>query len=409
MSSFSVHPNPSPVPSSVTETDPSRRGFVTRSVHGGLSPDPTTGAILTPIYQSTTFVQEAVGVDKGYTYTRAGNPTVAALERNIGALEDALPAACFATGMAATTALTLTLLRAGDHVVCGDVVYGGTVRLLRQVFDKFGVSTTFVDGADTQDIAEAVRPETKLIFIETPANPTLKLTDIEAVATIAYEHDVPLIVDNTFLTPALQRPLDLGATVSLYSTTKYFDGHNATVGGALVTRDEALLKRIRFTQKAIGFAQAPFEAWLTLQGIKTMKLRLDRQSTSAHVLARFLEDHAAVDHVFYPGLESFPQYVLARRQQATGGAMIAFEVKGGVDAGVRFINALELCSLAENLGSVQTLVTHPVSMTHADVPVEQRRVAGITNGLIRLSVGLEEPADLLADLARALRVAGDAS
>ena len=267
--------------------------------HGGLSPDPTTGAILTPIHQSTTFVQQAVGQDKGYTYSRSGNPTVSALEANLGAIEDALPAASFASGMAAISALVFGLRRAGDHVVCGDVVYGGTVRLLRQVLERFGLAVTFADSSDTQALAAAFRSETRLLLIETPGNPTLKLTDIQAAAEIAHAAGALLAVDNTFLTAALQRPLDLGADIALYSTTKYIEGHNATVGGALLTRDAALLERIRFVRNAIGFAQSPFEAWLTLRGVKTLPLRLAQHSANALRVAHFLERHPQVSRVAY--------------------------------------------------------------------------------------------------------------
>lgn len=375
--------------------------LATRVIHGGLGPDPTTGAILTPIYQSTTFVQEAVGKDKGYTYSRTRNPTVAALERNLGALEQSLPASCFATGMAALTVLFLASLKSGGHVLVSDVVYGGTVRLLRQVLGEFGVRSSFVDTSDLARVRAAVTPETRLLLVESPANPTLKLTDIAAVAEIAHGAGARLAVDNTLL-PGFQRPFDLGADVVVYSTTKYIEGHNATVGGALLTRDPALAERIRFLQNATGCAQSPFEAWLTLRGIKTLPLRMERHSANALAVARFLAGHPRVRHVAYPFLESFPQLDLARRQQCLGGGMIAFELDGGAEAGIRLMNSVRLCSLAENLGAVETLITHPASMTHASIPPAERDAIGITGGLVRLSVGLEEPADVVADLERAL-------
>jgi len=380
--------------------------FRTRSIHAGLEPDPTTGAILTPIHQSTTFVQEAVGVDKGFTYTRSGNPTVAALERNLGALEGAGPAVSFATGMAALTALCHGLLRAGDRVVVSDVVYGGTVRLLRQVFAPFGIRAVFVDTSDSAALEVALREETRLVLVESPANPTLKLTDLRVAAGLAHDAGALLAVDNTFLTPALQRPLDLGADISVYSTTKHIEGHNSTVGGALIARDAALLERFRFIQNATGCAQSPFEAWLTLRGIKTLSLRIEQHSRNALEVAHFLEGHPSVARVWYPGLESFPQYELACEQQSSAGGLLAFELTGGVDAGIELMNTVELCSLAENLGAVETLITHPASMTHADVPAAERAAAGITDGLVRLSVGLEDPIDIIRDLEVALQSGG---
>ena len=373
----------------------------TRIIHGGLAPDPGTGALLTPIFQSTTFAQEAVGRSKGFTYSRTGNPTVAALERNLGEIEGALPAACFATGMAAITVLLLATVKAGDHAVVSDVVYGGTVRLLRQVLAGYGVRASFADTSDLAALAAAVTPETRLVLVESPANPTLKLTDLAGAARVAHEGGALQAVDNTLL-PCLQEPLVLGADVVVYSTTKYIEGHNATVGGALLTRDPALAEKIRFLQNATGCIQAPFEAWLTLRGLKTLPLRLARHSESALAVARFLEAHPRVERVAYPFLDSFPQVELARRQQKAGGGMIAFEVHGGTAAGIRVMNSVALCSLAENLGAVETLITHPASMTHAPIPAAERVAIGNSDGLVRLSVGLEDPEDLIADLDRAL-------
>ncbi len=375
----------------------------TRIIHGGLSPDPATGALLTPIFQSTTFAQEAVGKDKGYTYSRSGNPTVAALERNLGAIEGSLPAACFATGMAAITVLFLATVKAGDHAVLSDVVYGGTVRLLRQVLADYGVRATFTDTSDLAKLAAAMTPETRLVLVESPANPTLKLTDLAGAARVAHQAGALLAVDNTLL-PLHQEPFALGADVVVYSTTKYIEGHNATVGGAVLTRDAKLAERIRFFQNATGCIQSPFEAWLTLRGLKTLPLRVARHAESALAVARFLEGHRRVTRVAYPFLDSFPQRELARRQQKTGGGMIAFEVEGGTEAGIRVMNSVALCTLAENLGAVETLITHPASMTHAPIPAAEREAIGITDGLVRLSVGLEDPEDLIEDLDRALAV-----
>jgi len=377
--------------------------FDTLALHAGTYPDPTTGAMLTPIYQTTTYRQEAVGCDKGFTYSRSGNPTVSALERRLSALEGAEFCSCYGTGLGATTALSLALLRAGDRVVVSDAVYGGTVRLFRQILANFRVEAEFVDTSNEEALTAALRVPIRFLFIETPANPTLKLTDIALAARLAKAADTLLVVDNTLLTPALQRPLELGADVVLHSTTKYIEGHNATVGGALVTRDADLHERFLFARNAIGAIQSPFPAWLTLQGIKTLPLRMERHSENALRIAKFLVAHDRVRKVIYPGLASFAQCELARRQQTSGGAMIAFEVKGGVEAGIRLMNSVRLCALAENLGAAETLITHPASMTHADVPPEQRAAAGITDGLVRLSVGLEDPIDLIRDLEQALR------
>ena len=376
--------------------------FATTAVRGGLTPDPATGAVLTPIYQSTTYHQQAVGVHKGFTYSRAANPTVSALEAALGALEDTPPAVCFATGMAAISSLFLAVLKAGDHVVVSDVVYGGTVRLFQQILTNFGVEASFVDTADPNAVARAIRPNTRLVFIETPANPTLKLTDIAAIVKVAHKAGVKVAVDNTFLTPVLQRPLDLGADITLLSTTKYIEGHNSTVGGSIATRDEALIERLRLVRKTLGCIQSPQESWLTLRGLKTLPLRLQQHSSNAQKVAEWLEQHPKVARVHFPGLASFPQLALAQTQQALPGGILAFELRGGAEAGIQLMNTVRLCILAENLGAVETLITHPASMTHGDVPREIRGRTGITDGLVRLSVGLENPGDIISDLESAL-------
>jgi cystathionine beta-lyase/cystathionine gamma-synthase len=378
--------------------------FATTAVRGGLTPDPATGAVLTPIYQSTTYHQQAVGVHKGFTYSRAANPTVSALEAALGALEDTPPAVCFATGMAAISSLFLAILKAGDHVVVSEVVYGGTVRLFQQILTNFGVEASFVDTADPKAVERAIRPNTQLVFIETPGNPTLKLTDIAAIVKVAHKAGIKVAVDNTFLTPVLQRPLDLGADITLLSTTKYIEGHNSTVGGSIATRDEALLERLRVVRKTLGCIQSPQESWLTLRGLKTLPLRLQQHSSNAQKVAEWLEQHPKVARVHFPGLASFPQLSLAQTQQALPGGILAFELKGGAEAGIQLMNTVRLCILAENLGAVETLITHPVSMTHGDVPREIRERTGITDGLVRLSVGLENPADIISDLESALAV-----
>ena len=377
-------------------------GFDTLAVHSGTCPDPVTGAMLTPIYQTTTYAQRAVGQDQGFTYSRSANPTVSALERRLASLEGAEFCTCYATGLAATTALCLALLQSGDRVVVSQAVYGGTVRLFKQVLAQFGVEADFIDTSDEAALADAFRRPARFLFLETPANPTLKLTDIQLASWHAHEAGALSVVDNTLLTPALQRPFQYGADVVLHSTTKFIEGHNATVGGALITTDAELQERFAFMRNATGCIQSPFPAWLTLQGVKTLAQRMRWHSENALAVARFLESHQRIRRVVYPGLRSFSQYELAQRQQRDGGALIAFEVAGGVEAGVRLMNAVGLCTLAENLGAAETIITHPASMTHADVPPEQRAAAGITDGLVRLSVGLEDAKDLIADLERAL-------
>ena len=304
--------------------------------------------------------------------------------------------------MAAIHATLMAMLNAGDHAIISDVAYGGTYRLCTQVFSRFGVKFTFADTADADAVRASMRENTRLIFTETPANPTLKLTDIEAISSIAKAHGIPHAVDNTFLTPYYQRPLELGADFSIHSTTKYMDGHNATVGGAVISATQALDEAVRFVQNATGSIMSPQVAWLTLQGCKTLSVRMDQQSTNAMAIAQFLEAHPRVERVAYPGLISFSQHELAKRQASGFGAMLWFEVKGGVSAGKRLMDSVSLWTLAENLGSVESLVTHPVTMTHADVEPEERARVGITDGLVRLSVGLESAADLIGDLEQAL-------
>ncbi len=378
--------------------------FKTREVHAGVRPDPVTGAILTPIYQTTTYVQESVDkyLEKGYSYSRSGNPTVVALEDRITALEGGAGSACFATGMSATSATMMALLNAGDHAVLSDVIYGGTHRLSTKVLSRFGVEYSFVDTSDPNNIKDAIQSNTKLIFTETPANPTLKLTDIAAVSEIARAKGIPHVVDNTFLTPYFQRPLELGADVTLHSTTKFMEGHNISVGGSITAASEEMLESIRFVRNCLGSNMTPMVAFYTLQGCKTMSTRLEAQSANALKIANFLETHSMVEKVAYPGLDSFPQKELADKQATGHGSMLWFEVKGGVEAGKKLMDALELWSLAENLGSVESLVTHSVTMTHADMPREERMKAGITDGLVRLSAGLETAEDLIIDLKRAL-------
>ena len=379
-------------------------GFSTKQIHAGVTPDPLTGSILTPIYQTTTYVQPSVDgyMSKGFTYSRSGNPTVRALELKLTELEGGVDCSCFGTGMAAVQGVMLAFLNAGDHAIISDVAYGGTYRLCTKVLSRFGVEFTFVDGSNLEDVAAAVRDNTKLFLTETPANPTMKCSDIAGISEIAKKAGAVHAVDNTFLTSYYQRPLELGADMSIYSTTKYMDGHNATVGGAVVSATEEHAEAVRFIQNSTGSIMSPQVAWLTSQGCKTMALRLDAQSANAMAIAEHLEAHPKVEQVCYPGLKSFAQHELASKQASGYGAMLWFEVKGGLGAGKKLMDNIEVFSLAENLGSVESLITHPVTMTHADVEEAERKRVGIIDGLVRVSVGLEDIEDLIEALDKAL-------
>jgi cystathionine beta-lyase/cystathionine gamma-synthase len=365
--------------------------------------------LVPPLVQSTTFCRDGVGSTCEHQYSRVSNPTVAALEDELGRLEDAPRAACFATGLAAETALLLATLRAGDHVVCGRSVYGGTTRLLQQLMPELGIAADFVDATDGAAIRAAVLPRTRLIFVETPSNPTLELTDIRAAAAVARDAGALLAVDNTFMTPVLQQPLELGADVSVYSTTKFIDGHSVALGGALVSRDETLLERIRFVRKCTGAIQTPFNAWLTLHGLKTLPLRLQRQSETAAAVARWLAGQDAVRRVHHPSLavDGRSRAIAAAQHLGGHGAVVSFELGAGLDAARAFAERLRLCRLVEHVGSVETLVTHAATMTHADVPASERLACGVTDGLLRLSVGLEPTGAIIEDLARALAAAAN--
>lgn len=378
--------------------------FPSKQIHAGVTPDPTTGAILTPIYQSTTFVQESVDtyMAKGYTYSRSGNPTVRALENKLTALEGGADTTCYGTGMSAVTCTMLAFLSSGDHALISDVAYGGTYRLCTQVLSRFGIEFTFADTSNPDDVRSKVKDNTKLFLTETPANPTMKLSDIAAISEIAKAAGAIHVVDNTFLTPYFQNALELGADLSLHSTTKYFDGHNATVGGAVIAKTAELDEKIRFIQNSTGSIMSPMVAWLTLQGCKTLSVRMEQQSANAMAIARFLEAHPKVKQVAYPGLESFKQHELAKTQASGFGAMMWFEVEGGLKAGKQLMDSIELWTLAENLGSVESLITHPVTMTHAAVEEAERIRVGIIDGLLRLSVGLEDSQDLIDALDKAL-------
>ena len=379
-------------------------GFRTRQIHAGVTPDPLTGSILTPIYQSTTYVQPSVDeyLSKGFTYSRSGNPTVKALEVKLADLEGGVDCACFGTGMSAVLATMLAFLEAGKHAIVSDVAYGGTYRLSTKILSRFGIDYTFADTSNPDDVANSVRDNTALILTETPANPTMKCSDIAAISEIAKKAGAVHAVDNTFLTPYYQRPFELGADISIHSTTKYMDGHNATVGGAVISNSDEHAQAVRFIQNSTGTIMSPQVAWLTLQGCKTLSVRMDAQSASAMAIAEFLEAHPKVEQVAYPGLKSFSQHELSSRQASGYGAMLWFEVKGGLAAGKKLMDNIELWSLAENLGSVESLITHPVTMTHADVEPEERARVGIIDGLVRASVGLEDTDDLIKALSDAL-------
>jgi cystathionine beta-lyase/cystathionine gamma-synthase len=374
----------------------------TLAIHGNRVYESQSNSILFPIHQTATYIHDTVGVTKGYGYSRGGNPTVNALEQAVAALEGTEAALCFRSGMAAISTLCLGLLKAGDHVILSDVIYGGTVRLFQQILGNFNIDYTFVDTSNLEEVEQSIRPTSRLIFIETPANPTMKLADIRGIARLAHaENNVLLAVDNTFLTPLLQDALALGADISMLSTTKYIDGHNATIGGSLATHDAVLIERLRLVRKTLGTIQSPFDAWLTLQGLKTLPARLNLHCSNAVEIAGWLEAHPKVAKVYYPGLDSFPQRTLAEQQQKAFGGMLAFELDASVEDSLRFIDALKLCTCAESLGSVETLITNPATASHCDIPLEVRERLGISDRLIRLSVGLEAPQDLIADFEQA--------
>ncbi len=371
-------------------------------IHSNRSYEKQSNSILFPIHQTATYIHESVGVTKGYGYSRGANPTVNALEQAIAAVEGAEHALCFRSGMSAIHTLCMAMLKAGDHVILSDVIYGGTMRLFKQVLGNFGIEYTYADTSSVDAVAAEIKPNTRLLFVETPANPTLKLSDVAALAELAHSHEnILLAVDNTFLTPLLQDCLALGADVSMLSTTKYIDGHNATIGGSLATHDEVLVERLRLVRKTIGSIQTPFDAWLALQGIKTLPMRLAAHCEHAGIVARWLEAHPRVANVNYPGLDSFAQKPLAEKQQKGFGGMLSFELDASTEDSLRFMNALKLCTCAESLGSVETLATNPATASHCDLTAEQLDVLGIAGRLIRLSVGLEAPNDLIADFEQA--------
>jgi cystathionine beta-lyase/cystathionine gamma-synthase len=374
--------------------------FSTICIHAGQVPDPGTGAIITPIFQTSTYVQEELGKHKGFEYARTQNPTRSALEANIAAIEKGVAAYAFASGMAAIDAIT-TMLEAGDHVVVTDNTYGGTFRLFEKVLQKYKLEFTYVDTSRPELIEQALRPSTKMLFIETPTNPVLRLTDIAATAAIARRHGARLVVDNTFASPAVQRPIELGADIVTHSTTKYLNGHSDSVGGVVVvTRDEDVAW-MKFIQNAAGAILSPFDSWLVLRGTKTLNVRMAQHNTNGMALAEFLSTHPKVKQVIYPGLTSHPQHALAKKQMRGFGGMLSFDL-GSFEAARDVCNRVKLMALAESLGGVETLICHPASMTHASVPPERRQAIGLTDSLVRISAGIEDPADLIDDLKQAL-------
>jgi cystathionine gamma-lyase len=379
-------------------------GLGTRAIHAGQSPDPTTGAVMTPIYATSTYVQSSPGVHQGFEYSRSHNPTRFAWERCVADLEGVAAAAAFASGLAATSTV-LDVLDSGSHVICMDDVYGGTYRLFERVRKRSaGLEFSFVDLGDRAALEAAVRPETRLIWVETPTNPMLKVLDIAALAEFARKRGIRLAVDNTFATPVLQRPLELGAHLVMHSATKYLNGHSDIVGGMLVVGDDSELEeQLTFLQNAVGGVQGPFDSFLALRGLKTLHLRMKAHCENAMALAQWLDGHPGVDKVIYPGLPSHPQHELAKRQMAGFGGIISVYVKGGREASVRMMERCRLFALAESLGGVESLINHPAIMTHASVPPERRAELGIADNLVRLSVGVEDLEDLRAELDAALR------
>jgi cystathionine gamma-lyase len=381
--------------------DDKELGFSTRAVHAGQSPDPSTGAIMTPVYLTSTYVQEWPEKHKGFDYARTVHPTREALQKNLASLEGAAFGLCFGSGMAATSTI-IEALNPGDHVVCGNDLYGGSYRVFTKVFARFGVKFTFVDTTDLKALEEAFTPATKLVWIESPSNPLLRITDIRAVARLAHSKKAKVVVDNTFASPALQRPLSLGADVVVHSTTKYLGGHSDVVGGAILTSDEALHKEYKFLQNAVGAVPGPLDCFLLLRSTKTLALRVQRHCENAAVVAKHLLAHPEVAKVHYPGLPQHPGHEVAKAQMSGFGGMISLELKGDLERAKRMISSCSIFSLAESLGGVESLISHPASMTHGSIPREERLKAGLQDGLVRLSVGVEDVEDLLADLDSAL-------
>jgi cystathionine beta-lyase/cystathionine gamma-synthase len=375
-------------------------GFSTICLHAGQEPDPSTGAIVTPIFQTSTYVQDALGVHKGFEYARTQNPTRFALERNIAAIEGGKAGFAFASGMAAIGAIG-TLLKAGDHVIVSKNTYGGTFRLFDKVLTRVAISFSWVDTANLDEVEREITSSTRMLFVETPTNPVMRLTDLAGAAALAHHHDLRLVVDNTFASPYIHRPIEFGADLVVHSTTKYLNGHSDSVGGVVVATRDDDIEWLTFVQNAEGAILSPFDSWLVLRGTKTLALRMERHNANGLAMAQYLEAHPKVARVNYPGLPSHPQHALARTQMRGFGGMIAFDV-GSLEAARRVLNSVRLCALAESLGGVETLISHPATMTHASVPADRRAALGITDGLVRISVGIEDIEDLKADVEQAL-------
>ena len=379
---------------------PDSARFSTVCIHAGQEPDPSTGAIITPIFQTSTYVQEAVGRHKGFEYARTQNPTRLALEQNLAALEGGKAAFAFASGMAAIGAVA-TMLKAGDHVVVTDNTYGGTFRLFDKVLTKYQLSFSYVDTSRLEEIERALRPETRMLFLETPTNPVMRLIDLEAVGKLARARNLRVVVDNTFASPAIQRPIEFGADLVVHSTTKYLNGHSDSVGGVVIAVRDEDIDWLRFIQNAEGAILSPFDSWLVLRGTKTLALRMAQHNANGQALADYLASHPKVKTVLYPGLPSHPQHELAKRQMRGFGGMLTFDM-GTLAEAERVCNSVRLMALAESLGGVETLISHPATMTHASVPPERRAAIGLTDSLVRISVGIEDPADLIEDLRQAI-------
>ncbi len=375
--------------------------FDTKVIHAAIKPDPITGSILPPLHQTATYVLEEVGKDKGFDYTRSANPTRQMMEDHLAAIDNGKYGIAFASGMAAVDSC-LKLLKAGDHVICSDDVYGGVSRHFNQILVNYDLHFTYVDSSNAANVKNAIRKETKMIWAETPTNPLLKVTDLEAVGKIAKERNLIFGVDSTFATPVFLRPLEFGADLVMHSTTKYISGHNQLIGGMVITNREDLFDKLKFVQKTIGAVPSPFDCWLTLLSVKTLDLRMKKHAENAQSVAEYLESHPKVASVTYPGLVSHPMHQVAKEQMSGFSGMISFELHDGIPAGKTLMNSVKLAQLAESLGSVETMITHPATMTHAEVPEEERMARGLTNGLVRLSVGIENVEDIINDLEMAL-------
>jgi len=390
------------IPKFMKSEEINKLGLGTKAVHAGQEPDPTTGAVMTPIYQNSTYAQSAPGVHKGHEYSRVTNPTRSALEGNLAALESARFGICFSSGVAATDAV-MRCLRPGDHVLASNDLYGGTYRLMRQVFGPFGISSDFVDMSDLDQVKASIKPNTKLIWIETPTNPLVRVVDMEALCKLAHDHGATAAVDNTFASPILQRPLEWGADLVIHSTTKYLGGHSDVIGGAVCTNSEEWNENLRFLVKSAGAVPGPMDCFLTLRGTKTLQVRMQRHCSNAQAVAEYLEAHEKVGKVYYPGLPSFEGHELAKRQMDGFGGMVSFLLKSdSMDSAITFMSSTHVFTLAESLGGVESLLNHPATMTHGSIPAEERKAAGLADTLIRISVGIEDIKDLIADIEQAL-------